>query len=429
MENVLAGGATGKAGGDTARRACLHLPFRSRRRGGSPYLSVSCMTPRWRVAARLKGGRPARRSCPAGISARPRIRRRLFRLPDRESDRGADDDAAATERPRRQCGNHGELRAGNRAHQFDLRDPPGFAGAIFCARAFNGWQWISNLRLSRPARPICRSPARRISPFCNTHRARRRIPKGVAVSHANLLANLEMIRLSLGNTSQSTYVNWVPLYHDMGLILNTLEALYVGALCVLMAPQRLHPAAAGLAARHQRLSRRSRLQPEFRLRSLRQPLSRGADAGRRSLRMEDRAQRRRTGSCAKRSNGSSRPLPVTASIPDAAFPAYGMAEATLLISGGRRGAGHVTRMVSRSALASPQGRRTGAIPTTSRRWSAAGTRLSMSGSPSSIPDGCTRLRARPGRRSLGERSQRGAHLLEESGRDADRPERANRWRQ
>src|SRR5450755_2409826 len=61
-------------------------------------------------------------------------------------------------------------------------------------------------------------------------------PKGVAVSHANLLANLEMIRLSLGNTRRSTYVNWVPLYHDMGLILNALEALYVGAMCVLMAP-------------------------------------------------------------------------------------------------------------------------------------------------------------------------------------------------
>jgi acyl-CoA synthetase (AMP-forming)/AMP-acid ligase II len=41
-------------------------------------------------------------------------------------------------------------------------------------------------------------------------------PKGVMVSHANLLANLEMIRLALGNTRQSTYVNWVPLYHDMG---------------------------------------------------------------------------------------------------------------------------------------------------------------------------------------------------------------------
>jgi acyl-CoA synthetase (AMP-forming)/AMP-acid ligase II len=36
--------------------------------------------------------------------------------------------------------------------------------------------------------------------------------------------------------------------------------------------------------------------------------------------------------------------------PGATFPAYGMAEATLLISGGRRGAGHVTRTVSQAAL-------------------------------------------------------------------------------
>jgi acyl-CoA synthetase (AMP-forming)/AMP-acid ligase II len=36
--------------------------------------------------------------------------------------------------------------------------------------------------------------------------------------------------------------------------------------------------------------------------------------------------------------------------PGAVFPAYGMAEATLLIAGGKRGAGHVTRAVSRSGL-------------------------------------------------------------------------------
>ena len=61
-------------------------------------------------------------------------------------------------------------------------------------------------------------------------------PKGVVVTHANLLANLEMIRVSLGNTKRSAYVNWVPLYHDMGLILNALQAIYVGAPCVLLTP-------------------------------------------------------------------------------------------------------------------------------------------------------------------------------------------------
>ena len=52
----------------------------------------------------------------------------------------------------------------------------------------------------------------------------------------SIAENLEMIRVTLDNTGQSTYVNWVPLYHDMGLILNALQSLYIGALCVVLAP-------------------------------------------------------------------------------------------------------------------------------------------------------------------------------------------------
>ena len=107
-------------------------------------------------------------------------------------------------------------------------------------------------------------------------------PKGVAVSHANLLANLEMIRLSLGNTRQSTYVNWVPLYHDMGLILNALEAFYVGALCVLLAPNAFMQRPLNWLQGHSSLPRRGRLRPQFRLRSLRQPIPRRTD-GRASI--------------------------------------------------------------------------------------------------------------------------------------------------
>jgi acyl-CoA synthetase (AMP-forming)/AMP-acid ligase II len=61
-------------------------------------------------------------------------------------------------------------------------------------------------------------------------------PKGVMVSHGNLIDNLEMIRQALGSTPESTHVGWIPLYHDMGLVLNALHSLYVGANCVLMAP-------------------------------------------------------------------------------------------------------------------------------------------------------------------------------------------------
>jgi acyl-CoA synthetase (AMP-forming)/AMP-acid ligase II len=174
-------------------------------------------------------------------------------------------------------------------------------------------------------------------------------PKGVAVSHANLLANLEMIRRSLGTTRQSTYVNWVPLYHDMGLILNALEALYVGALCVLMAPNAFmqRPLNWLRAIGHYRAE--VGCSPNF-----------GYDLCVSRYRA-DQMQDVDLSAWKVALNGAE---PVHAETitrfaetfaaygfdRNAAFPAYGMAEATLLISGGSRGAGHVTRTVSRSGL-------------------------------------------------------------------------------
>src|SRR5205085_3675602 len=61
-------------------------------------------------------------------------------------------------------------------------------------------------------------------------------PKGVMVSHGNLLHNEEMIRLAFGQSEESVIVGWLPLYHDMGLIGTVLQPLYLGARCVLMPP-------------------------------------------------------------------------------------------------------------------------------------------------------------------------------------------------
>jgi acyl-CoA synthetase (AMP-forming)/AMP-acid ligase II len=61
-------------------------------------------------------------------------------------------------------------------------------------------------------------------------------PKGVMVSHGNLLHNEEMIRQAFGQTPDSVIVGWLPLYHDMGLIGNVLQPLYLGARCMLMSP-------------------------------------------------------------------------------------------------------------------------------------------------------------------------------------------------
>lgn len=61
-------------------------------------------------------------------------------------------------------------------------------------------------------------------------------PKGVVLQHSNLMANQRMIRQAMEHDSDSTFVGWAPLYHDQGLIGNVLQPLYIGSLSVLMAP-------------------------------------------------------------------------------------------------------------------------------------------------------------------------------------------------
>jgi acyl-CoA synthetase (AMP-forming)/AMP-acid ligase II len=60
--------------------------------------------------------------------------------------------------------------------------------------------------------------------------------KGVRVTHANLMANQEMIRHAMAHDEQSHFVSWLPPYHDMGLVGNLLQPLYLGASCVFMPP-------------------------------------------------------------------------------------------------------------------------------------------------------------------------------------------------
>jgi acyl-CoA synthetase (AMP-forming)/AMP-acid ligase II/acyl carrier protein len=53
-------------------------------------------------------------------------------------------------------------------------------------------------------------------------------PKGVALTHGNLLANREMMRQAFALEACETGVSWLPQYHDMGLIGDTLQILSMG---------------------------------------------------------------------------------------------------------------------------------------------------------------------------------------------------------
>jgi acyl carrier protein len=61
-------------------------------------------------------------------------------------------------------------------------------------------------------------------------------PKGVALTHANLLANIRAMVLAVQATSRDVFVSWLPLYHDMGLIGAWLSPLYAGFPSVVMSP-------------------------------------------------------------------------------------------------------------------------------------------------------------------------------------------------
>jgi len=61
-------------------------------------------------------------------------------------------------------------------------------------------------------------------------------PKGVVLTHANLLANIRAMGEAMQASSRDSFVSWLPLYHDMGLIGAWLGCLYFGAPTAIMPP-------------------------------------------------------------------------------------------------------------------------------------------------------------------------------------------------
>ncbi len=61
-------------------------------------------------------------------------------------------------------------------------------------------------------------------------------PKGVMVSHANLMHNSSVIGRCFGASSDSRGVFWLPMFHDMGLIGGFLQTLYCGGSSTLLSP-------------------------------------------------------------------------------------------------------------------------------------------------------------------------------------------------
>lgn len=61
-------------------------------------------------------------------------------------------------------------------------------------------------------------------------------PKGVVVSAKNLWHNQQLIADTFGCNEDSVILSWLPFHHDMGLIGNMLHAIYTGCKCIMMSP-------------------------------------------------------------------------------------------------------------------------------------------------------------------------------------------------
>lgn len=174
-------------------------------------------------------------------------------------------------------------------------------------------------------------------------------PKGVVVTHANLLANLAMIRAGFGNTARSTYVSWLPHYHDMGLIIHLLQSLYLGSLGVLMSPvaflQRPLNWLRAISDYRAEVSGGPNFGYELCVSRCRPEAMAGIDLS--SWRVAiNGAEPVRDGTI-RRFIETFAPFGFAATT---MHPAYGMAEATVLIAAGRRDTAPATRRLSRAGL-------------------------------------------------------------------------------
>ncbi|MFN8598254.1 MAG: fatty acyl-AMP ligase, partial [Anaerolineae bacterium] len=99
-------------------------------------------------------------------------------------------------------------------------------------------RWLATDDLSSDQAALWQSPAldRCDLAFLQYTSGSTRQPRGVMLSHANLLHNSKLIAQAFETCSDSIGVIWLPPYHDMGLIGGILQPIYGGFPCVLMSP-------------------------------------------------------------------------------------------------------------------------------------------------------------------------------------------------
>ncbi|HMI94742.1 MAG TPA: AMP-binding protein, partial [Polyangiales bacterium] len=175
------------------------------------------------------------------------------------------------------------------------------------------------------------------------------LPRGVLLTHAHLLANQQLIQASGAMTSADITLSWLPPYHDMGLIAGIFLPLFLRTHGVLMPPETFlrRPRRWLSAITAHRAS--ILMAPNF---AFELCLSRIPPAERQGLDL----------SCVRLAYNGAEPVRAATLAafteafaaqgfrPEAFYPCYGMAEATLIISGGAPGRAPVVRTYESAEL-------------------------------------------------------------------------------
>ena len=178
-------------------------------------------------------------------------------------------------------------------------------------------------------------------------------PKGVMLSHGNLLHNAAVTYQIMEHSPDSKFVSWLPVYHDMGLIGGILQPLYGGFGCILMSPpsflQRPYRWLQAISRYKGTTSGGPNFAYEHCIQKITQQQKETLDLSSWSVAFngaepiwQETLERfaKAFGECGFR--------------PEAFYPCYGMAEATLMVSGGIQKALPDVKTVEKSALSQNQ---------------------------------------------------------------------------
>jgi acyl-CoA synthetase (AMP-forming)/AMP-acid ligase II len=174
-------------------------------------------------------------------------------------------------------------------------------------------------------------------------------PRGVMVAHRNLTANQAAMQRLLGTTAADRFGGWLPLHHDMGLVAHLLHPLWLGSCSVLLAPAAFVRQPLRWLEAIDRYGVTVGGGPDFcyelTLRRVTDRQIRGLDLSRWRIALNG-AEPVRAGTL----DAFARRFAPAGLRAEAVYPCYGLAEATLAVSGGVGGRAHRRRTVDAAAL-------------------------------------------------------------------------------